>query len=120
MMRRALGQALLVTALMLGAAAALFFVVRGFGEALPVATGSGPSKGAAVSAGHTLFHVLLALATIIVAGRLLGLAFTRIGQPPVIGEVVAGILLGPSCLGAISADAYQFILPPEVAPLLGV
>ena len=53
-------------------------------------------------------------------GRIVGRAFTLIGQPPVIGEVVGGILLGPSLLGRISPEAYQFILPPEVAPYLGL
>src|SRR5262249_7140060 len=33
------------------------------------------------------------------------------GQPPVIGEVVAGILLGPSLLGAISPDAMHLLIP---------
>src|SRR5437879_4578627 len=43
--------------------------------------------------------------------------FAYLGQPPVIGEVVAGIVLGPSLLGPrLSA----LILPPAVAPYLGV
>ena len=37
-----------------------------------------------------------------------------------IGEVVAGILLGPSLLGHIAPVAYAFILPPSVAPSLGL
>jgi Kef-type K+ transport system membrane component KefB len=44
----------------------------------------------------------------------------RIGQPPVIGEVVAGILLGPSLLGWLWPGATAFLLPPSVAPHLGV
>lgn len=44
-------------------------------------------------------QVLLTLAAIILVGRLLALALQRLGQPPVIGEVVAGIVLGPSLLG---------------------
>ncbi len=47
--------------------------------------------------------VLFALAAIVVAGHGLGRLFARFGQPPVIGEVVAGIVLGPSVLGAASA-----------------
>jgi len=38
----------------------------------------------------------------------------------VIGEVVAGIVLGPSLLGHIWPDAYAFILPSSVAPSLGL
>lgn len=67
-----------------------------------------------------LQQLLLALAAVVVTGRLLGPVFRRVGQPPVIGEVLGGILLGPSLLGFISPAAYNFILPPEVAPLLGV
>ena len=46
------------------------------------------------------------------------MAFRRLGQPPVIGEVVAGILLGPSLLGRLWPAGSQFLLPPEVAPYL--
>ena len=67
-----------------------------------------------------LWHLLLALAAVVIAGRLLGALFRFIGQPPVIGEVVAGILLGPSLLGGVSPDAYAFLLPPSVAPSLGL
>jgi Kef-type K+ transport system membrane component KefB len=49
---------------------------------------------------EVLLHLLLALFVILVAARLVGLAFRRLGQPPVIGEVVAGILLGRRCSGA--------------------
>ena len=66
-----------------------------------------------------LFHLLLALAAVVIVGRLLRPVFRAIGQPPVIAEVVAGIALGPSLLGRIAPAAYRYILPPEVAPLLG-
>jgi Kef-type K+ transport system membrane component KefB len=62
----------------------------------------------------------LALAAVVIMGRLLGTVFRHVGQPPVIGEVVAGILLGPSLLGAISHEAYTFLLPASVAPGLGL
>src|SRR5262249_20251114 len=65
-------------------------------------------------------HVLLALVAIIVLGRVLGRAFRFIGQPPVIGEVVAGILLGPSLLGRVSPEAMDFLLPRTTLPYLGV
>lgn len=65
-------------------------------------------------------QVLLALTTIIVAGRLLGVVCTRLGQPRVIGEVVAGILLGPTLLGRICPAAMEFVLPPAAMAPLGV
>jgi len=64
--------------------------------------------------------LLLALAAVVLVGRLLGVLFRRAGQPPVIGEVVGGILLGPSFLGLLSPATYRFLLPAEIAPLLSV
>ena len=88
-----------------------------------VAAGS-PAAGlpaaASRAAGDVLPHLLLALAVILVAARTVGLVFRRLGQPPVVGEVVAGILLGPSLLGRVSPAALAFLLPPAVAPFLGV
>jgi Kef-type K+ transport system membrane component KefB len=67
-----------------------------------------------------LAHVLLALTAVIVCGYLLGRLFRLIGQPPVIGEVVAGIVLGPSLLGRLAPGAFQFLLPDAIAPYLGL
>jgi Kef-type K+ transport system membrane component KefB len=67
-----------------------------------------------------LFHVLLALAVVVVAGRGLGVIVASIGQPPVIGEVLAGILLGPSLLGALAPGAEAFLFPESARPALGV
>ena len=67
-----------------------------------------------------LLHLLAALAAVVLLGRILGRLFRVIHQPPVIGEVVAGIVLGPSLLGTVWPDAYAFILPASVAPSLGL
>ncbi|MFL5339918.1 MAG: cation:proton antiporter [Gemmataceae bacterium] len=104
---------------MLLAAVGLFLLIRQRGEALT------PAAAATLPADPTrkpeaLPHVLLALAAVIFAGKLLGRAFTSIGQPPVIGEVVAGILLGPSLLGRVWPAGMAWLLPPGVAPFLGV
>jgi Kef-type K+ transport system membrane component KefB len=110
-------------AMVLGAGV-LFLLVRRYGETLsapppPAPLGSaGPAV--AVVAPDALLHVLLALAVVVVLGRLLGRLFARVGQPPVIGEVIAGILLGPSLLGRVAPDVAGYVLPPSVAPALGV
>ncbi|NUP05027.1 MAG: cation:proton antiporter [Polyangiaceae bacterium] len=80
----------------------------------PFASGPAPAHSAA------FLHVLLALVVVIAVARLLGALFKYIHQPPVIGEVVAGILLGPSLFGRIAPEAAAFVLPPTVAPSLGV
>jgi Kef-type K+ transport system membrane component KefB len=62
-------------------------------------------------------HVLIAITAVIMTGLILAKALAYLGQPPVIGEVIAGIVLGPSFLGA---DASALLLPYTVAPFLGV
>ena len=82
-----------------------------------------PSTPATVPAplvSHPLLHLLLALLAVIVLGRVLAVLFAYFGQPPVIGEVLAGICLGPSLLGRIAPAAGAFVLPDAVAPSLGV
>jgi Kef-type K+ transport system membrane component KefB len=78
------------------------------------------TAAAAQGASHDLFHVLLALLVIVLVSRGMGVLFRRIGQPPVVGEVIAGIALGPSLLGALAPSVSQYILPPAIAPHLGV
>lgn len=64
-----------------------------------------------------VLHVLATLAAIIALGHGLARAFRWIGQPAVIGEVVAGIALGPSLLGTISPEAMQWLIPgPTMDP----
>jgi K+:H+ antiporter len=108
------------TAMVLGAIG-LFLLVRRYGETLSAPAPSVPGRIIA-NAGteDVFFHLLIALAAVIFAGRLLGRLFTAIGQPPVIGEVIAGVLLGPSLLGAVAPEAYLFILPTSVVPSLGI
>ncbi|MEA2236473.1 MAG: hypothetical protein QOC81_1197 [Thermoanaerobaculia bacterium] len=108
--------------LMIVGAIGLFFLVRSAGSSLvaaaPVAGSARP--GAAPANADVLFHVLLALVVVIVAARLCGALCKRLHQPPVIGEVIAGILLGPSLLGSIAPTAMSYILPSSIAPYLSV
>src|SRR6266852_2416606 len=48
---------------------------------------------------------------LLVCGRLLGEAMQRIGQPAVMGQLIAGILLGPSVLGALWPDLQHAAFP---------
>lgn len=69
---------------------------------------------------NLLSHVLFALVVIILTARALGSVFTHLRQPAVIGEMVAGVLLGPSLLGRLFPAAAGFLLPPGVASYLEV
>ncbi len=110
----------LVPAGMILAALLTFLLVSRLGAGLD-AGHPAPEGQAARSGGKTaaLPQVLLALAVIVVAARAAGAAFARLGQPPVIGEVVAGILLGPSSLGALAPDATASLFPADVTGHLG-
>jgi Kef-type K+ transport system membrane component KefB len=67
---------------------------------------------------HPLPRLLLQLIVIVAAARLFGALFRRLGQPPVIGEIVAGIALGPSLLGLVAPGAFAFLFEPaSVGPL---
>lgn len=55
--------------------------------------------------------LLLQIIVIVVAVRLFGWLFNKIGQPAVIGEIIAGVVLGPSVLGAFIPSVSQFIFP---------
>ena len=52
-----------------------------------------------------LLSVLLALTVIMMTARLVGALFWKLNQPAVIGEVVGGIMLGPSLLGRLAPEA---------------
>ena len=69
---------------------------------------------------HMLLSVLLAMTVIMVTARGMGILFAKLNQPAVIGEVVGGILLGPSLLGRVSPAAQALLIPAEAAPFLGV
>ncbi len=62
----------------------------------------------------------LSVAVVLIVARILGILAVRVGQPRVMGEVVAGILLGPSLLGAISPNLEAAIFPTDVLPAIGV
>jgi Kef-type K+ transport system membrane component KefB len=115
---RTLGASLL---LVVGAVAAYLLLVR-VGDRLPgPPAGSGDPALRVEGQGAGLASVLLALAVITLAARLCGGLFRRLlGQPSVMGEIFAGLALGPSLLGAIAPAAHEFLLPASVTPTLSV
>jgi Kef-type K+ transport system membrane component KefB/nucleotide-binding universal stress UspA family protein len=63
--------------------------------------------------GHALFLLLLQVALILAVSRVLAEGMKRIGQPAVLGELMAGLVLGPSLLGWVWPGAMHAIFPAE-------
>src|SRR5215831_3968782 len=55
--------------------------------------------------------LLIQIVLIVLVSRAIGKAVTKIGQPQVVGEMIAGLLLGPSFLGQISPSAMNSLFP---------
>jgi Kef-type K+ transport system membrane component KefB len=71
---------------------------------------------AAAGPAHGSEALLIGQVTLLtVAGWLLGEAMLRLGQPAVMGQLLAGILLGPSVLGLLWPEAHDILFPAAVA-----
>ena len=68
---------------------------------------------------HTVAFLLLDVAVIIAAARVGGMIARAVRQPAVVGEIAAGIALGPSLLGLLPGSPDEWLFPEEVRPLLG-
>lgn len=120
-------QALLYLATLIVAVGVIAAIVQ-LGNALPtVASSSLPQVAAAEAPStigsmlqtlrgnldHPLSHLFIQLLVVIAACRLVGKLFVRIGLPAVVGEMCAGILLGPSLFGLLAPEAFGFVFPTE-------
>jgi hypothetical protein len=106
--------------LMIGGMVGVFMLIRAYGERMttagvPVVTNGHPEANAG-----TVGHFLLALLIIVVLARAVGSAFRVFHQPPVIGEIIAGILLGPSFLARVAPSVSAYVLPASISPFLNV
>jgi Kef-type K+ transport system membrane component KefB len=68
----------------------------------------------------TATRFFLAAAVVLIVCRLVGMGVRRIGQPPVVGEMIAGVLLGPSVVGLISPAVQAALFPAGVRAMLYV
>jgi len=120
--------------LILGLVCALIFWVLHLGASLPAPVGgavAGASTSVAMARGgagtgsafgamgdgisqnlaEPLSHLFLQLLIIIAASRLMGKAISALGQQAVVGEMAAGILLGPSLFGLLAPRAFAYVFP---------
>jgi Kef-type K+ transport system membrane component KefB/nucleotide-binding universal stress UspA family protein len=89
----------LIVVVLLGIAAA--------GATIPALAAEGGSRGAS----SALFIAQLAL--LLLVGRLMGEAAQRIGQPSVMGQLIAGLLLGPSFFGVLWPSGQHAVFPTD-------
>ncbi|MBB6093894.1 Kef-type K+ transport system membrane component KefB [Povalibacter uvarum] len=124
---KSLKQASLYVATIVIATVAIFGVVR-MGSSLPVPEGSAVAAEQVATApatatafvqnltgnlNHPLSHLFIQLLVVIAACRVVGMIFVRIGLPAVVGEMSAGILLGPSLFGLLAPEWFAFVFPTE-------
>jgi Kef-type K+ transport system membrane component KefB len=65
-------------------------------------------------------QLILSIGTILLATRLFGWLFQHLGQPRVVGEMTAGIVLGPSLFGRFFPSAFAYVFPLSTLPPLTV
>lgn len=82
--------------------------------------GTATASAAGSVADHPFARLLLAVAIVVAACKAVGWLAVRLGQPAVIGEIIAGIVLGPSVFGAVWPGGAEAILPDSVMPQLNV
>jgi Kef-type K+ transport system membrane component KefB len=117
------GTPLVIYGAMVCATVGAFLAVRQAGRGLtaPLTRAAeiqaGPSPGLQ---SDLLLRVLVALVVVVVTARVMGLVFSWLRQPAVVGEVVAGLFLGPSILGRWQPELAARLLPPSTGPHLAM
>ena len=71
-------------------------------------------------AGSRYAAFFIAVVVVMLVARLFGMAAVALRQPRVMGEVIAGIALGPTLLGAIAPDVSTALFPSDIIPFIGV
>ncbi|MBJ7309596.1 cation:proton antiporter [Rugamonas sp. CCM 8940] len=88
------------------------------------ATNAGAAAAAAAPAAlwpspPPLLLMLIQIGLVLASARLVGALFRRLGQPQVVGEMIAGLMLGPSVLGAMMPEVSAALFPPSSLAALG-
>jgi Kef-type K+ transport system membrane component KefB len=116
---------LLFYILTIGGFSLLMYVIVLKGELLGIINPQAIKSGGAVSGFHHFSNItfqnlknplpilLLQIITIIAFARIFGFLCKKVGQPAVIGEIIAGIILGPSLLGFFAPEVSSFLFPSE-------
>ncbi|MEA9356982.1 cation:proton antiporter [Bacteriovorax sp. PP10] len=78
------------------------------------------SSSASLTHASLLRDVLVALAFIIAVARICGILLEKLDQPPVMGEVIGGIIIGPSLLGKFLPGVSALLIPSSTMPVLNI
>ncbi|HVI47011.1 MAG TPA: cation:proton antiporter [Chitinophaga sp.] len=112
----------------IGVFAALIWLILHKGQSLPLNTGVIPSSPQKHSISqlsaeswwqylenlrHPLSLLLLQIVVITLAARGAGILANKVRQPAVVGEIIAGVLLGPSLLGWVAPSFSAFLFPAD-------
>lgn len=116
------GRGLAVAAGLLAGAVALLGLAYAAGWLTPEHTAAARSvpPAAGPTPAQLMWQLLLAIAVICALATVCGRLARLIGQPPVVGEIVAGLVLGPSVIGSLAPWLFDAVLPAEVLPHLGL
>lgn len=104
----ALSRGLLIGAGLVALPVALIIAVLAFGAS---SHGAGGVAVAPAAPPDPYPRLLMALPVILAVCALCGTLMRKIGQPPVIGQIIAGIALGPTLLGAVWPAAFHWLFP---------
>jgi Kef-type K+ transport system membrane component KefB len=123
----------LYSAALLGASICLWAITR-YGQQLGPSDADGSASATVIRQTEPLLHAVLdelaknfgsplgglivQILTVLVASRVCGLILHRFGQPRVMGEIIAGICLGPSLLKAAFPELHGFLFPESSLPQL--
>lgn len=99
-----------------GLLAVIFFVLRAGThleqkQTKEISAGTDNTVGLVAALHHPLAIFILQVMIVIAVARICSVIFQKTGQPAVMGEIVAGILLGPSLLGTVAPGVSAFLFP---------
>jgi Kef-type K+ transport system membrane component KefB len=101
-------------AVLVGLPLIALILLTGVGEQRYVteAAAVGAESGGAAGRSFHVLTLILQIATILIVARLFGRLFRWFGQPQVVGEMIAGVVLGPSVFGALAPAVSAYVFPP--------
>ncbi|MFP3913278.1 MAG: cation:proton antiporter [Actinomycetota bacterium] len=78
-----------------------------------LAADEGAAASTASLSGHQVLVFLVQLTLLVGVARLAGTLLKRLGQPPVVGELLAGVILGPSLFGLVWPSGHEWVFTSE-------